>query len=156
MHAELAIRADVPSWLEIVREVEPLFGSTPDFEAILVRKIDQRAAICVRSHNEGDAAFVLGGLLLGGRPPQGWIRWLAVRSSERGNGIGQCLIETAIKRLTAFDRISVDTFRDEDIGGRAARRLYERLGFGVGPLIEVGGMPRQRYTLILAKPLRYL
>ena len=43
MRAELATTMDVPSWSEIVREVEPLFGSTPDFEAILVRKIDQRA-----------------------------------------------------------------------------------------------------------------
>ena len=149
MQAELATTADVPSWLELVREVEPLFGSMPDFEAILVRKIEQRAALCVRSHNERYTACVLGGLLLGGSPPQGWIRWLAVRSSARGNGIGQCLIEAAIERSRGFDRISVDTFRDEDLEGRAARRLYERLGFVVGPLIEVGGTPRQRYTRYL-------
>ena len=43
MQAELATTADVPSWLELVREVEPLFGSMPDFEVILVRKIDPRA-----------------------------------------------------------------------------------------------------------------
>jgi hypothetical protein len=33
--------------------------------------------------------------------------------------------------------------------GRAARRLYERVGFVAGPLVEVGGVPRQRYVLTL-------
>ena len=41
MRAELATTMDVPSWSEIVREVEPLFGSMPDFEAMLIRMIDQ-------------------------------------------------------------------------------------------------------------------
>jgi len=149
MRAELATTMDVPSWSEIVREVEPLFGSMPDFEAMLIRKIDQGAALCIRSHSEGDAACVLGGLLLGASPPQGLIRWLAVRSRARGTGIGRCLVEAAIKRLKRFDRISVDTFRAENIGGRAARRLYERVGFVAGPLVEVGGVPRQRYVLTL-------
>ena len=78
-----------------------------------------------------------------------WIRWLAVRSRARGTGIGQYLVEAAIERLKGFDRISVDTFRAENIGGRAARRLYERVGFVAGPLVEVGGVPRQRYVLTL-------
>jgi hypothetical protein len=30
---------DVPSWSEIAREVEPLFGPMPDFEAILIRRL---------------------------------------------------------------------------------------------------------------------
>jgi GNAT superfamily N-acetyltransferase len=149
MHAELATTMDVPSWSEILREVEPLFGPMPDFEAMLIRKIDQGPALCIRSHSEGDAACVLVGLLFGGSPPQGWIRWLAVRSRARGTGIGQCLVEAAIERLKGFDRISVDTFRAENLGGRAARRLYERVGFVAGPLVEVGGVPRQRYVLTL-------
>ena len=80
MHASLATTADVASWLEIVCEVEPLFGPMPDFETTLFRKINQRAALCVRSDNQHDPAFVLGGILLGRAPPQVWIRWFAVRS----------------------------------------------------------------------------
>jgi ribosomal protein S18 acetylase RimI-like enzyme len=142
--------ADVASWLEIVREVEPLFGPMPDFETTLFRKIDQQAALCVRSDNQHGSVFVLGGILLGGAPPRGQIRWLAVRSSARGIGIGRCLVEEAIKRLAASNSISLEAFREENIEGRPARRLYERLGFLPGPLIEVGGLPRQRYTLTLA------
>src|SRR5271155_2516754 len=119
MHASLATTADVASWLEIVREVEPLFGPMPDFEAMLFRNISQQAALCVRSDNKRDPVFVLGGLLLGGAPPQVWIRWLAVRSSARGIGIGRCLVEEAIKHLAASKSISVETFREENIEGRA-------------------------------------
>jgi GNAT superfamily N-acetyltransferase len=103
MHAKLATTADVASWLGIVREVEPLFGPMPDFETTLLRKINQRAALCVRS---GDPVIVLGGVLLGGGVPYGWIRWLAVRSSARGIGIGQCLVEEAVKRLATSNAIS--------------------------------------------------
>lgn len=144
MHAELATTADVASWLEIVREVKPLFGPMSDFKTTLLRKIDQRAALCVRS---GDLVVVLGGILLGGGTPYGWIRWLAVRSSARGIGIGQCLVEEAVKRLATSNTISVDTFREENMEGRPARRLYERLGFLPGPLVQIEGLPRQRYTL---------
>jgi ribosomal protein S18 acetylase RimI-like enzyme len=144
MHAKLANTADVASWLEIVREVEPLFGPMPDFKTMLLRKIDERAALCVRSR---DPVVVLGGILLGGSAPYGWIRWLAVRSSARGIGIGQCLVEGAVKRLPTSNAISVDTFREENMQGRPARRLYERLGFLPGPLVEIEGLPRQRYTL---------
>ena len=80
MHAEWAATADVASWLELVSEVEPLFGPMPDFETTLLRKIEQRSALCVRS---GDLSVVLGGILLGGHAPCGWIRWLAVRSCAR-------------------------------------------------------------------------
>jgi GNAT superfamily N-acetyltransferase len=150
MHASLATTAGVASWLEIVCEVEPLFRPMPDFETTLFRKINQRAALCVRSDNQHDPAFVLGGILLGRAPPQVWIRWLAVRSSARGIGIGRCLVEEAIKQLAVSNRISVETFPEENIEGRPARRLYERLGFLPGPLTEIEGLPRQRYALTRA------
>ena len=129
MHASLGKTADVASWLEIMCQVEPLFRPMPDFEATLFRKINQRAALCVRSDNQHDPALVRGGILLGGAPPQVWIRWLAVRSSARGMGIGRCLVEAAVKQLAASNSISVETFREENIEGQPARRLYQRLGF---------------------------
>lgn len=149
MNVDHATEADVPSWLEIVREVEPLFGPMPDFDVTLRRKIGEKAAFCVRSDGQADSARVLGGILLGGTPTHAWTRWLAVRASSRGAGVGQCLVKDAMGRLARADRISLDTFREENIEGRAARRLYERLGFLPGPLVEVDGQPRQRYFLLL-------
>ena len=42
MKVQLATPADVPSWLEVVREAEPLFGPMPDFERVLLEKIEER------------------------------------------------------------------------------------------------------------------
>ena len=142
MTVQPAVEADVPSWLEIVREVEPLFGPMPDFETTLLRKIGQQAALCVRS---GETA-VLGGILLGGTREHGWIRWLAVRSKARAGGVGTSLVEAAVRRFKTAKTISLDTFREEETAGWPARRLYSRLGFVAGPLVEAEGQLRQRFV----------
>jgi len=49
--------------------------------------------------------------------------------------------------MSAARTVSLDTFREEEAGGRAARRLYARLGFAPGELVEANGALRQRYRL---------
>lgn len=147
MKAQIATRADVASWLELVCEVELLFGPMPDFEETLLQKIDERAAFCVRSDQRDKPTTVRGGMLLGGTREHGWIRWLAVRSSARRLGIGQCLVEEAIMAMKGANTISLDTFREENALGWPARRLYARMGFVAGPLVLHEGMPRQRFDL---------
>jgi hypothetical protein len=53
-----AAPSDVASWLEIVREVEPLFGPMPGFEEFLLRQIEQQRALCVRSSTGGVAGGI--------------------------------------------------------------------------------------------------
>jgi ribosomal protein S18 acetylase RimI-like enzyme len=137
--------SDVASWLEIVREVEPLFGPMPDFEPTLARKMDQRAALCIGS--DGPDPRVLGGVLLGGVREHGWIRWLAVRATARRTGAGRSLVEAALGRMAGAKAISLDTFREENVAGWPARRLYARMGFVAGPLVEIEGQPRQRFVI---------
>ncbi|MGC1289368.1 MAG: hypothetical protein WA895_41145, partial [Streptosporangiaceae bacterium] len=55
---------DVASWLEIAREVEPLFGPMPDFESTLRRNISRGTALCVRD----PSGQVLGGMMLRAAP----------------------------------------------------------------------------------------
>src|SRR5690242_16894858 len=43
-----ATPADVTSWLELAREVEPLFGPMPDFESTIRRNISRGTTLCVR------------------------------------------------------------------------------------------------------------
>jgi hypothetical protein len=59
-----ATREDVASWLEVVREVELLFGPMPDFESVLFRNIGRGTALCVRDAS----GQVLGGVLLQAPP----------------------------------------------------------------------------------------
>ena len=150
MQVEAADKGNTRSWLEIVPEIEPLFGPMPAFETTLVRKIGQGAAFCVREIGPGGELVVLGGMLLGGRHPEGWIRWLAVRASARGRGIGRLLVQTALERFGQSEAVLLDTFREDIEAGRPARRLYESLGFEPGELLIVDGQPRQRYALLVA------
>jgi len=117
-------RSNVASWLEIVREVEPLFGPMPDFEATLTTNIARTTATCVRDASGG----VLGGALLR-VPPNAQIAWLAVRSSARGRGIGRALVADALLRYAFAVEVVVDTFGEDNIEGGPARRLYESFGF---------------------------
>lgn len=142
---EAATEADIPSWLVLVREVEPLFGPMPMFDITLKTKIREGDALCVR-----DGSQVTGGGLLGGQAPDNWIRWLAVRRDARRRGIGAALIESAVARWPAACSISLATFGADIPEGRPARRLYERFGFEAREMLPRGpeGGTRQLYVLV--------
>jgi ribosomal protein S18 acetylase RimI-like enzyme len=135
---------DVASWLEITREVEPLFGPMPGFESTLRRNIGRGTALCARDVG----GQVLGGLLLRA-PPHTQITWLAVRSSARRGGIGRALVTEALRRCPPPCDVLVDTFGQDNIAGHPARRLYESFGFVPGEYLPAGpdGGSRQRFRL---------
>jgi ribosomal protein S18 acetylase RimI-like enzyme len=140
------MRDDVVSWLEIVREVEPLFGPMPDFESTLRRNIGRGTALCVRD----PSGQVLGGILLRAAPHT-QITWLAVRSSARRQGVGHALVAEALRRYPRPCEVLVDTFGKDSIEGFPARRLYEAFGFSPGEDLPDGpeGGSRQRFRLWL-------
>lgn len=142
----LATLSDIPSWLILVREVEPLFGPMPMFDVTLKTKIAEGAALCVRDSR----GAMSGGLLLGGEPPDHWIRWLAVLSSARRQGIGAALLTEVLNRLSAPCTISLATFGEDNPAGRPARRCYEHFGFEEKDMLPRGpeGGTRQRYVLV--------
>jgi GNAT superfamily N-acetyltransferase len=137
-------REDVPSWLEIAREVEPLFGPMPDFESTLLRNIARGTALCVRD----TSGQVLGGALLGA-PPHMRISWLAVRAPARRTGVGHALVAEALHRCPPPCEVLVDTFGADNIEGHPARRLYESFGFVPAEYLPSGpdGGSRQRFRL---------
>jgi GNAT superfamily N-acetyltransferase len=139
--------ADIPSWLEIVRSVEPLFGHMPKFDVTLRTKMERAEALCVRDVT----GRIDGGVLLGGEAPDIWIRWLAVRHAARRRGIGAAMVVEVIRRSPTPSTISLTTFGADIADGRAARRLYERFGFVAGAMLPRGpeGGTRQIYTLLL-------
>ena len=141
-----AKREDVASWLEIVREVEPLFGPMPAFESVLLRNIGRGTALCA-----GDTSGqVLGGVLLKA-PPGTAITWLAVRTSARRRGVGRVLVAEALRRCRPPCQVLVDTFGADNPEGRAARGLYESFGFTPAERLPDGpeGGSRQRFRLKL-------
>jgi len=142
----LATIADIDAWLEIAREVEPLFGSMPLFDVTLKDNIARGTALCA----DDGAGGVSGGLLLGGEAPDHSIRWLAVRRMARGQGNGKALVEAALARCTAPCTISLATFGADNVQGKPARALYLSLGFVAAEMLPRGpeGGTRQRFTLV--------
>jgi ribosomal protein S18 acetylase RimI-like enzyme len=144
--AREATREDVASWLEIVREVEPLFGPMPGFESALLRNIGRGTALCARDAS----GQVLGGILLQA-PPDTRITWLAVKASARRRGVGRALVAEALRRCQPPCEVLVDTFGSDNAQGRAARGLYESFGFTPAECLPDGpeGSSRQRFRLQL-------
>jgi GNAT superfamily N-acetyltransferase len=142
----LATNADIASWLEIVREVEPLFGPMPLFDVTLKSNIARGTALCADNSTGG----VTGGLLLGGEAPDHWIRWLGVRISARTQGVGNALVQEAVARCPRPCTISLATFGADNVQGKPARELYGHLGFVAGEMLPRGpeGGTRQRFTLV--------
>lgn len=134
---------DLSSWLDLVPEVESLFGPMPDLETHIRRGIDRGTAIVVSSGDD-----VVGAALLSrdGRPHH--IRWLAVRRSQRRQGVGAAMMAAILDRWPTGD-VDVVTFTAEAPGGAPARRLYERFGFVFAGPAEPApdGGPRDLFVL---------
>ncbi len=142
----LASSRDVPSWLELVAEVEGLFGPMPGFEDHIRRGLQRGTALVVV--DDGDR--VLGAALVSADDRPHHIHWLAVRESVRREGVGATLV-TAILERWPTGAVGVVTFSSEMAGGEAARGLYERFGFecqGRAELAPNGG----RRDLFVLRP----
>lgn len=96
--ARLATLQDLHSWLELVPEVEVLFGPMPQIAVRILRGIQRGTALVV-----ADGGQVNGAALLSpdGRPQR--IRWLAVRRCCRGRGVGAALLAAILERWPTDD-----------------------------------------------------
>ncbi|MBA2716896.1 MAG: GNAT family N-acetyltransferase [Propionibacteriales bacterium] len=143
-----ATPSDLASWMELAREVQPLFGPMPDFSMHATRGMARGTALVVRSA-EG---AVLGAALLSRESPVRTIRWLAVRKTARRLGVGARLVEEILHRWPPPGDIHVVTFGPDVEGGSAARQMYERFGFRPGLHVEPTADSTSRQEFVLAQP----
>jgi ribosomal protein S18 acetylase RimI-like enzyme len=143
---------DLPEFLRLAGQVEPWFGpmlADPVFSRAVQRQIARgRALACGQPE-------LLGGLLVGVRPPVHHLNWLVVDERARGRGVGRALVEAAIGRFVSVPgTVEVITLGAEHPGAAAsgARAFYERLGFRPGEPAPAGpeGGPRQVYRLAVS------
>jgi len=131
-HIVIAQPADIPAWLDLAWEVEPLFGpmvDEPGFHKALHKNIARGTAFCIREADGPPGAPLVGGLLFSPKPPIYTIGWLAVTQSYQRQGIGRRLVEYAIGLVHAPAELVVTTFGSDHPGGEPARCFYEKLGF---------------------------
>ncbi|MBN1137328.1 MAG: GNAT family N-acetyltransferase [Anaerolineae bacterium] len=123
---------DIPAWLELAAEVEPLFGpmvDDPGFLQALIKNVERGTALCVREADGPPGAPLLGGLLFSPKPPVYTIGWLAVEQAHRRRQIGQRLVEHVFDLAARPAEFVVTTFGPDNRAGEPARRFYERMGF---------------------------
>lgn len=122
----LVTNQDLDAWMELAREVEPLFGEmvgNEGFANAIKDCIANESAFCiVNTDSEIEGIIAINKAL-------NEIAWLAVREKCRGNGYGYQLLETAIDNLDNRKPIYVQTFSPHVKAGEAARKIYMKFGF---------------------------
>ena len=119
-------KKDVVVWMNLAKEVEPLFGpmvGQDDFHTAMKDIISSQNAFCARDEN-GQALGIVAV-----DPEQNEILWLAVANAARGYGIGQELLAHAIDCLDAKRPLRVQAFAAGVPAGTGARKLYLNAGF---------------------------
>ena len=119
-------KKDIVVWLDLAKEVEPIFGpmiGQDDFHTALKNIISSQSAYCARNENGCPLGIVAVS------PAENEILWLAVFASARGQGIGQELLKYALSQLDAAAPVRVQTFSVSVPAGAPARKLYLAAGF---------------------------
>lgn len=130
MEVVTALQEDFNAWLDLAKEVEPLFGpmvlEEPFLEA-LKNVIIAGSAFCVRINDGPAGSQLCGGVIIS--TDENEIAWLVVAAKHQGKGTGEKLVSYAIDKLDKSKPISVTTFDETVEEGKTARRLYNKLGF---------------------------
>ncbi len=136
----------IDSWMDLISTVKELFPGldTPEqfsaYHQTVIKKIQDGSALCALN---GDRVI---GILLFSREENS-LSQLAVHPSFYRQGIASLLI---LHMMTALDKnrdITVNTYREGDEKGRAARALYKKFGFEEAELCYDQGYPVQKYIL---------
>ncbi|QZY56446.1 GNAT family N-acetyltransferase [Crassaminicella profunda] len=117
---------DFNVWLELAREVEPLFGEMvgcEDFKKGIKECISNVSAFCIVDTNND-----IGGIIAINKD-ENEIAWLAVRKKYRGKGYGYQLVKEAIDCLNNKKPVFVQTFSSNVKAGKPARKVYMQFGF---------------------------
>jgi len=143
MRVDIATEADIPGWLDLAAEVEPLFGPLvhdPIFNRALLKNIRRGTAFCIRENEGPPGSPLMGGLLFSPtRKPVFEIGWFSVADKWRRHGVGLALVRRIFDLVTPPAELIVKTFMEGVEGGGPARVFYARFGFEPAELLPGQG-----------------
>ncbi len=138
---------DIHQWQNIIREVEPLFGSMLDDPTFLPAIKEAIKANIVFGYEDNMKHEIVGVVVVNRETNS--IEWLAVSMKQKKGGIGSKLLEKAILELDNTKDITVQTFAQEVEAGIPARKLYQKYDFI--DLENAGKNPAGLNTVIMIK-----
>lgn len=144
MRAVFGEKEDFESWIELVKLVS---GNFPGldlkcYKDVLIEKIEKKETLVVK---EGEK--VVGALAFSYEEKE--LSFLAVHPEYRQENIGTELVKKFASLFEVGTKLSVITYRDGDIKGEGARKLYKKAGFSEGDLITVFDYPCQEFIYVI-------
>lgn len=144
MRAVFGEKGDFESWIELVKLVS---GNFPGldlkcYKDVLIEKIEKKETLVVK---EGEK--VVGALAFSYEEKE--LSFLAVHPEYRQENIGTELVKKFASLFEVGTKLSVITYRDGDIKGEGARKLYKKAGFSEGDLITVFDYPCQEFIYVV-------
>ena len=144
MRAVFGEKGDFESWIELVKLVS---GNFPGldlkcYKDVLIEKIEKKETLVVK---EGEK--VVGALAFSYKEKE--LSFLAVHPEYRQENIGTELVKKFASLFEVGTKLSVITYRDGDIKGKGARKLYKKAGFSEGDLITVFDYPCQEFIYVV-------
>ena len=122
----LAVNQDFHAWIELSKEVEPLFGAmanNENFISGIKDCISRSSAFCAVNADNCIAGIIAINKV------SNEVSWFAVREKCRGEGYGCQLLQAALNSLDRKKPIYVQTFSPGVKAGEAARKIYRKFGF---------------------------
>lgn len=140
MRAVFGEKGDFESWIELVKLVS---GNFPGldlkcYKDVLIEKIEKKETLVVKNGEK-----VVGALAFSYEEKE--LSFLAVHPEYRQENIGTELVKKFASLFEVGTKLSVITYRDGDIKGEGARKLYKKAGFSEGDLITVFDYPCQEF-----------
>lgn len=142
MKIDFAKNCDFESWIDLLELVKENFPGLDleEYRNVLHQSILKQEALVVKDDNEK----LVGELIFSRMSNE--ICFLAIHPNYRKEGIAKNLIHHMFDLFPKGTNFRVITYREGDIKGIAARKLYESIGFTKGKLITVFDYPCQEFN----------
>lgn len=139
--------SDIENWMKLVKAISWNFPGLETKEAInehketVLKFMRREQAYCVKN----ETGEIIGVILFSRK--LNMICCLGVSEADRKQGIATALLSEALQNLDRTKEITVTTFCENDIKGKAPRALYKKFGFIEGEYLSEFGYPNQKFIL---------
>lgn len=141
MEIRFAQIRDTVGWMALLELVKENFPGLDleEYRKILSLRISGEGALVAVENDR-----IIGALLFSAETRE--LEFLAVHPHFRREGVAAAMIRHLFSLFPKGSRFSVITYRETDPMGKAARKLYQSIGFIPGKLVTVFNYPCQELT----------